>query len=498
MKNPNDSAALTMLGQIAAQRQQFPDAANHFQAAAVLDATPERLAMLVRSLQMGFDPVSALTRIEKMPEPVRNSLDIRSLEALLLGDLGNYERELEIYVELIASYGDNPSLWMSYGTALKVAGSTEQALAAVRRAIDIHPTYGAAYWALANFKTYRFSNEDVDAMGAALALRPDDFQAMHFHFAIGMAFEQREDFELAFAHFEAANRMWADRIPPEMMFVTAVVDSTIEMLTSALFQRRSGCGFPSNEPIFIVGLPRSGSTLIEQILASHPMIEGTSELKVMPQLLSRLEQEASASGRSISEQVRQMDANALHDIGAEYFERTRPYRRGGGSKFVDKLPENWLHIGLIRLALPNATIIDARRHPLACGLSNFRQNYATGMFFSYSLQAIGTLYRDYLRMMDHMDRVQPGAVHHIINERLIDDFEGEVRRLLEFVGVPFDPACLRFHRNRRAVRTPSAEQVRRPINSQGVDLWRHYEKWLNPLKQALGPALAEWDKLTSA
>lgn len=497
-KNPNDPAALTMLGQIAAQRQQFQEAAVNFQAAAEFDAQPDRLAMLVSSLQMGFDPASALARIERMPEPLRSSLDVRSLEALLLGEIGECQRELSIYEELISSHGDNPSVWMSYGNALKGAGLTEQALAAVRRAIEIHPNYGAAYWALANFKTYRFSDEDISAMNAALGRGLDDFQGMNFHFALGVAFEQRDDYERAFSHFETGNRMWAVRIPPAQMVVTPVVDAAIGMLTPALFKARQGNGFPSDEPIFVVGLQRSGSTLIEQVLASHPMIEGTSELKVMPQLLLRLGQEANASGRSLYEHLKELDAKALYDIGAEYIERTRLYRHAGGSKFVDKLPENWLQIGLIRLTLPNAKIIDARRHPLACGLSNFRQNYATGMFFSYSLQTIGLLYRDYLRMMEHLDRVQPGAVHHVVNERLIDDFETEVRRLLDFVGVPFDPACLEFHRNKRAVRTPSAEQVRRPINSEGAKLWRHYEPWLGPLKQALGPALDEWDKTIRA
>jgi tetratricopeptide (TPR) repeat protein len=497
-KKPEDAAALSMLAQVAAQGQQFEEAARLAETAAGLDPSPERLAFLVSSLQMAFDPALALSHIERMPEHLRSALDIRALQAMLVGDLGDQERELRIYEELIQSHGNKPSLWMNYGTALKLAGRTDEAVAAVRRAIEIVPSSGEAYWALANFKNYRFSDEEISAMEKALERAPGEIQASNFHFALGVAFEQRGSYEKAFAHFDTGNRLRTTRIPAELMFVTPLVDSAIESLTPALFESRGGDGYPSDEPIFVLGLHRSGSTLVEQILASHPMIEGTSELKIMPKLFMRLQQRALESGRSIFDEMQQLDAQALHDLGAEYMERTRPYRRDAGSKFVDKLPGNWLQIGLIRLALPNAKIIDARRHPMSCGFSNFKQNYATGMSFSYSLESIGALYRDYLRLMEHMDRVQPGAIHRVVNERLIEDVEGEVRRLLDFVGVPFDPACLEFHRNKRAVRTPSAEQVRQPVNRQGVDLWRHYEPWLGPLKQALGPALTEWDKPANA
>lgn len=497
-KCPDDLNGLTMLAQVAAQGQQFHEAVRLIEPVAAAEPTPERLALLVTSLQIAFDPVSALARIERMPDALRGTADVRSLEAMLVGELGDHQRELSIYEDLISSESGNPSVWMNYGTALQRAGRTDEAVAAVRRAIEILPTYGEAYWTLANFKSYRFSDDELARMDQALASGVDEVHAVNFHFALGAAFEQRGDFEPAFAHFDEGNRLRAARIAPELMSVTPVVDAAVEALTPELFENRRGDGFPSDEPIFVIGLHRSGSTLIEQILASHPMIEGASELRIMPQLLLRLDQKAAATGRTVFEEMQRLDSQDLYDLGAEYIERTGPYRRGDGPRFVDKLPGNWLQAGLIRLALPNAKIIDARRHPMSCGFSNFKQNYATGMSFSYSLQSIGTLYRDYLRMMRHMERVQPGAVHTLINERLIEDLEGEVRRLLEFVGVPFDPACLEFHRNTRTVRTPSAEQVRRPINREGVDLWRRYEKWLDPLKQALGPALTEWDRPASA
>lgn len=496
-KNPADPDALTMLAQIAAEQQQTDESARLLRRAAELEPTAERLSALVTTLQVGFDPAAALLQVEGMPEQLRGTLQMRSLEAMLAGSLGDHERELWIYEDLIRTHTDNPRLWTNYGTGLKIAGRVDEALAAVAHAIAMAPTYGEAYWALANFKSHVFTDEEIGAMSDGLQLPTDDIQALNFHFALGVAFEQRGDYEQAFRHFDAGNRLRASQIPPELMSVSPVVDSALEALTPQLFESRRGDGFPSDEPIFVVGLHRSGSTLVEQLLATHPMIEGTSELRIMPQLFVRLGQNATATGRSLFEEVQRLDSKELYDLGAEYIERTRQYRRSGAPKFVDKLPANWLQVGLIRLALPNAKIIDARRHPLSCGFSNFKQNYATGMSFSYSLESIGTFYRDYLRMMQHMERVQPGAVHTVINERLIEDFEGEVRRLLEFVGVPFDPACLEFHRNTRAVRTPSAEQVRRPINREGVDLWRRYEQWLDPMKQALGPALTDWDKPAS-
>ena len=270
------------------------------------------------------------------------------------------------------------------------------------------------------------------------------------------------------------------------------VDGAVATFDRPLFDRLGGLGHPARDPIFIVGLQRGGSTLIEQILASDPLIEGTSELDAMFHIWVDLCRTAEQSGRTVWQEIGKLDGQRLTEIGAEYLERTRPFRRSDRPFFVDKRPANWIYAGLIRLILPNATIIDARRHPMACGFSNFKQHYAGGLPFSYSLPLVGRYYAEYLRLMNHLDGVQPGLAHLVLNEQLIDDPEGEIRRLLDFVGVSFEPACLDFHQNRRTVRTPSAEQVRRPINRDGVDQWRHYEPWLGPLEQALGPALASW------
>jgi hypothetical protein len=275
--------------------------------------------------------------------------------------------------------------------------------------------------------------------------------------------------------------------------VSPYVDAAIVTFDQALLDRSAGFGDKASDPIFVVGLQRSGSTLVEQILASHPQIEGTAELLAIPQLWDALGQSQGAAGDSFAA-IAKLDPVELEALGAQYLERTQPYRTSDRPMFVDKLPANWMYTGFIRLILPNARIIDARRHPMACGFSNFKQHYATGVAFAYSLDSIGRFYADYVRLMDHFDRLRPGRVHRLVNERLIEDPEREVRRLLDFVGVPLDPACLAFHSNKRAVHTPSSEQVRRPINRDGVDSWRRYEPWLGPLTAALGDVLERWDR----
>jgi hypothetical protein len=353
----------------------------------------------------------------------------------------------------------------------------------------VQPTYGDAWWTLANFKSYQFSTRDVHEMNQALRrqLRPED--ALHIHFALGKAYEDRGEYESSFRHYAAGNAIRGSSFAPEQKTMTGLVDEWLDTLTPQFFARGEGAGDPATDPIFVVGLHRSGSTLVEQILASHPLIEGTTELPAMNNVRDRLER---SSGLSAPAAVAALQPDEFAKLGEQYLERTRPFRQTDRPRFVDKLPGNWINLPLIRLALPNAKIVDARRHPMACGFSNFKQNYAVGLGFSYSLETIGTFYRDYWRFMRRFDELQPGAVHRLINEKLIEDPEGEVRRLLDYLGLPFDPACLEFHKTERAIRTPSAEQVRKPINREGVDYWRHYEPWLDPLKESLGAALEHW------
>jgi tetratricopeptide (TPR) repeat protein len=434
-----------------------------------------------------------LKEIERVPAALRRAFDIQVAEIVALDAVGDNEREIAALEQLAVANPDNEKVWITLGEALSAVGRNDEAVAALREALRRRPTCGEAYWALSNFKTFRFPDSDLSAMRRALKRNPAPEDAMTLHFALGKALEDRGNYQQSFRHYAAANATHPRANDPSVRFTTPWVDSGIATLTPQFFEQRQGVGVPDPSPIFVVGMHRAGSTLVEQILASHPMIEGTTEIKVMEKIANRLWRDGTLAGRSFFEQVAGLDARALADLGREYLDRSRAFRTTELPFFVDKLPPNWLRVGLIRLVLPNARIIDARRHPMACGFSNFKQHYRAENPFAYSQESIGTFYRDYWRFMTHFEEVQPGAVHRVINEKLIDDPEGEIRRMLDYLGVPFDPACLEFHKNKRAIRTPSAEQVRRPINRDGVDVWKNYEPWLGPLKAALGPALERWD-----
>jgi tetratricopeptide (TPR) repeat protein len=494
LEYPQDAAALTKLAELAIDRRHIEEATILLRRAAGADPTPFQRMILIQHLQryVGAQPV--LDEIETLPPGLRTTFDVLAIEAGARGFLGEHDRQIAIYERLAEINPGNPSLWKTLGDTYKTVGRFDDAVAAVRRAVEACPTYGEGWWTLSNFKSFQFSDRDISAMKKALRGKLSDEDALHFHFALGKAFEDRNDWLKSFQHYDAGNRIRAKNLMPDAMRITGFVDRAIAALTPQVFAHFAGAGHQAADPIFVLGLHRSGSTLIEQILASHPLIEGTAELTVIQQIWERLGRMAAPHGRGPFQELLRLDHDAIRKIGEEYIERTRFFRSTGKPHFVDKLPANWMNLGIIRLALPNAKIIDARRHPMACGFSNFKQNYAAGINFSYSQDSIGHFYRDYVRFMDHIEALQPGAVHRVLNERLIDDPESEVRRMLDFIGVPFDPACLEFHRNTRAVQTPSAEQVRRPINRDGVDYWKHYEPWLTPMKEALGDALESWDK----
>lgn len=494
LEQPQDAAALTKLAELAIDRHHVEEATALLRRAAGADPTVPRRLALIRHLQMFVGAEAVLHEIEALPTAMRGGFEVMAIEAAMRGMVGEHDRQIAIYEQLATANPNNAALWKTLGDALKTVGRTDDAVAALCRAIEAQPSYGEAWWTLSNFKSFKFSDRDISAMKKALRGKRSDQDALHFHFALGQAHEQRGEFAKSFQHYDAGNEIRRKGVPPEAMRVTDYVDRAMAAYTPAVFDHYRSAGADARDPIFVLGLHRSGSTLIEQILASHPLIEGTIELTIMQQIWDRLGRIAALAGRGPFQQLLRLEPSEIRKIGDEYIERSRAFRTSGRPYFVDKLPANWMNLGLIRLALPNARIIDARRHPMACGFSNFKQNYASGVTFSYSQESIGHFYRDYARFMDHIDAVQPGAVHRVLNERLIDDPEGEVRRMLEYIGVPFDPACLLFHRNKRAVQTPSAEQVRRPINRDGVDTWRHYERWLGPLKEALGPALETWDR----
>ncbi|HQP21181.1 MAG TPA: sulfotransferase, partial [Phenylobacterium sp.] len=350
---------------------------------------------------------------------------------------------------------------------------------------------GEAWWSLANLKTFRFEAGDLAAIRAQLA-RGDlaDEDRFHLEFALGKALEDAGDYGASFAAYAQGNALRRKSLDYDAEETHRAMLRSRALFTPDFLAARAGQGCEAPDPIFILGLPRAGSTLIEQILASHSMIEGTMELPDIPAIAKRLgARKAKDQESAYPEVLAELSAEELRALGEEYLERTRGQRKLGRPLFIDKMPNNFAHVGLIRLILPNAKIIDARRHPLGCCFSGFKQHFARGQGFTYDLTDLGRYYADYVALMAHFDAVAPGRVHRVIYERMVADPESETRALLDYCGLPFEDACLRFYENDRAVRTASSEQVRRPIFTDGLDQWRNFEPWLDPLKAALGSVL---------
>ena len=405
--------------------------------------------------------------------------------ANILGHLGRYEEALHAYDRFLAAAEGSDMVRVGYGHMLKTVGRTDEAVAAYRAVLSRNPGYGEVWWSLANLKTVAFGEDDIGRMRAALADSGNSSQddRIHLHFALGKAFEDAEEAESAFAHYAEGNRIVRSALPHDADAFSAEVSRAIATMTPELFAAAGSQGHPDTAPIFILGMPRAGSTLIEQILSSHSRVEGTAELPYISEIARDL---VAAAWQPYPELLSALDGDRLKHLGQQYIERARLHRSTDRPHFIDKMPNNWFDVGLIHLILPHAKIIDARRNALDCCFSNFKQHFVRGQAFSYSLEDMGRYYCDYVRLMDHVDRVLPGRVHRVINEELIADPEREIRRMLAALDLPFEEGCLRFHENSRPVRTASSEQVRRPINRDGVERWRAYDRWLGPLQDALG------------
>jgi len=414
----------------------------------------------------------------------------RHLRASALYRLGEDAAAAEAYAAVLEAHPDSPLTWMSYGHALKTLGRQAEAVAAYRRALAHAPTLGEAWWSLANLKTVRFDEDDRAAMHSALAGGLADDDRLQLHFALGKALEDAGEDEAAFGHYTQGAALQRARLDYDAAETTAQMRRTKALLGRGFFAARAGQGCPAPDPIFIVGLPRSGSTLVEQILASHSRVEGTQELPYLPALAARLGGRVRRESESAYPDVlATLSPQELRELGEAYLAHAQTHRKTGRPLFVDKLPNNWAHAGLIQLILPNARIIDVRRHPLGCCFSAFKQHFAAGQPFTYDLTDLGRYYADYVQFMAHVDAVLPGRVHRVIYERLIAAPGAETRALLDHCGLPFEEGCLRFYENDRAVRTASSEQVRRPIFTDAAEHWRRFEPWLDPLKAALGPVL---------
>jgi tetratricopeptide (TPR) repeat protein len=481
--DPFDVAAIRMMAELAGRLGRYRDAEALLRRA--LDLAPgfrPARSNLATVLHRQNRSDEALVELDKLLEEDPENPTHVNLKAAAVARLGEFDEAIALYEAVLAKAPDQPKIWMSYGHVLKTVGRQDEAVAAYRRAIAVRPGLGEVWWSLANLKTVKFDGADVAAMRAALGssgLSDDD--RLHLHFALGKALEDRGDAEQSFSHYQQGNAIRRAQLPYEPEDTDEQVARAKAIYTGEFYAARQGWGCPAPDPIFILGMPRAGSTLIEQILASHSQVEGTMELPDVPALAARI-----GSGDT---PVADLTADQVRALGEEYLERTRVQRKTDRPFFIDKLPNNWMHVGLIRLILPNAKIIDARRHPLASCFSNFKQHFARGQSFTYGLRDVGLYYARYVEVMAHFDRVLPGHVHRIIYERLVEDTEPQIRALLDAMGLPFEESCLRFWETERAVRTASSEQVRRPINREGLEPWRPFEPWLGELNEALGDVL---------
>ena len=490
LKHGHHVEAMRLLARIAVAREIHGDAQVLFEG--ILELAPgdhsARLeyaqVLLKRQLYLEAER-QAEALLAAQPED-RN---YRTLHALTQVGLGKHRRAIELYRGLLVDAQQPAELHLSIAHLLKTLGETEAAVTEYRAAAVQRNDYGDAYWSLANLKTYRFTEEEIARMVAAeTAPATSTEDRYHLCFALGKAFEDRQAYERSFEYYLRGNSLKRASIDYRAELMEHNTERQIEICTSELFERHRASGAPATDPIFIVGLPRAGSTLIEQILASHSRVEGTYELPDVPRLVAELH------GRDAQYPaiLASLSGDELRALGDRYLSGTRAYRTTDRPRFIDKMPNNFRNIGLIHLMLPNAKIIDVRREPMACCFANFKQLFAEGQLFTYGLDDIARYYRTYLELMSHWETVLPGRVLRVHYEDVVHDLEGNVRRVLEFCGLEFEPACVEFHRTERSVRTASSEQVRRPIYREGLEQWRHYERWLDPLRVALGDALVRY------
>lgn len=446
-------------------------------------------------VQLRFDYIDVLRRRQKFAEALDQAEKLyrrdpanplfQSRLAIECIQTGDYTRGLDLFEKVLEKLPHDPASLTSRGHALKTKGDRAEAEASYRAAIASKPDHGDAFYALANLKTYRFGADEIAAMRAQVARNDLAFMdRVHLSFALAKAMEDEGDYEASFHHYDEGNALKRAQTRYRAEAMTRELTLQKEVCSAELFEKHKGNGHPAPDPIFILGLPRAGSTLLEQILASHSQIDGTLELPNILALAHRLR--GRKAGQSRYPQIlHDLTAEQLEKFGADFIENTRIHRQGAPF-FIDKMPNNFRHIGLIHLILPNAKIIDARRAPMDCCFSGFKQLFAEGQEFTYGLTEIGRYYSDYVGLMDHWDEVLPGKVLRVQHEDVLDDLEGQTRRMLDFLGLPFEQQCLAFHKTPRAVRTASSEQVRQPINRKGQGAWKPFEPWLGDLKAALG------------
>lgn len=488
--NPGDPNALRMLAEIGMQVGQIDDAIHLLERC--LEIAPEfALARqnyaLALARRQRFDEALAQIALLRNADP--DNAHYRLLQGTFMVQKGDHDDALLLFEKFLGEHPQQAGAHMNYGHTLKTVGRLDESIAAYRKAIELRPQTGEAYWSLANLKTFRFSDDDIDEMRKQVDDDGDPDDQSHLLFALGKAMEDREQFDESFGYYEKGNAVRSKRHRYNARINIYDTVRQIKTLDAGFFAQREGWGHPAPDPIFVVGLPRAGSTLLEQILASHSQVDGTTELPDIIAIARRLGKKSRTRPASdYPEILASLSADKVSELGQQYIESTQIQRRGA-PYFIDKMPNNFKHIGLIHLILPNAKIIDARRHPMAGGFSCFKQLFAHGQRFTYNLADLGHYYRDYVKLMDHWDAVLPGKVLRVRYEDMVADTEIQIRRLLEHCSLPFEDQCLRFYETQRAIRTPSSEQVRQPVYREGLEQWRNYEAHLDPLKAALGPLL---------
>lgn len=498
LANGDHIEAMRLLARIGAAREVFDDAELLLEA--VLERIPNYVAARhdYATVMLGRHKYQqALAELDKLLGVDPANRQYRTLHATATVGLGDHARAVTLYQDLLRDAPPGSpnaaELHLSIAHSLKTLGRRTDAIDEYRAAARERADFGDAYWSLANLKTYRFTDPELASMRAAEAgplTRLID--RYHLCFALGKAYEDRGEYSESWRYYERGNELKRaeSRYRPEL--IERNTANQKKVCTREFFERRQDYGVASKAPIFVVGLPRSGSTLIEQILASHSAVEGTRELADIPRFVLELQgRDPDLESPRYPGVLAQLPPEECQSFAEKYLRDTRVYRTGK-PRFIDKMPNNFRHIGLIHLMFPNAKIIDARREPMACCFGNLKQLFARGQEFAYSIDDIGRYYRTYLELMQHWDAALPGVVLRVLHEDLVDDLEGNVRRILDFCELPFEPACLEFHRTERSIVTASSEQVRQPIFREGLDQWRRYAAWLDPLRDALGDALVRY------
>jgi len=492
-ENPHHIEAMRLLADIGTRLRVLDDAEFLLESCVELDADNLRARSdYVRILNRKGKFAKALEQAQVLCDAEPGNPAFQLAMGSALAGLGELEESIKWYRKGLERTANKSGVFVMLGHAYKASGQLEQGIESYREAYRLKPDYGDAYWSLANIKTYRFTDAELDRIREqerAAGTAEDD--RIHLCFAAGKALEDRKEYDQAFDFYSRGNALKLRRSGYDADKTEAMVDEQIEICSKALFEERGDLGYESPDPVFIVGLPRAGSTLLEQILASHSMVDGTMELHEILSLAQRLRGRSAERTSNYPQILWDLDDTYFRRFGEKFIDDTRAYR-GRAPFFIDKMPNNFMHIGLIRLILPRAKIIDARRHPLACCFSGFKQLFGEGQDFTYGLGEVGRYYRDYVRLMDHWDEVLPGFVLRVLHEDVVDDVESQVGRILDFCGLPFEEACLEFYKTKRNIKTPSSEQVRQPIYRSGLEQWRKFESHLAPLEEALGPALEHW------